>query len=370
MTQYKITSLAKKCFGLGNYACNEITDKDGRVFVPFRYADGESALYSADSGKTFERRDGGICDGGISAKQVQFCRLQDGSYLGLSFDNILYEALYDKDQDVIPYCTAVYRAKSFDDAVGGKIDTAFAMVDIPGLSCGFGDSGNGFAGCFNQVLQLSNGDIMAMMYGQFKDDKILCPYFDKNCGYKFYLYRVWNIVSHDMGKTWEFVTTVADCNTYPIADVNAEGYCEPFCVEVEPGHLCAVLRTGGHEVVSPLYCVHSYDFGKTWSAPKEICSWGVFPKMVKMQDGTLALASGHEHNFLMFSDDGGLSWSEPLIVEECYGKWGDSPSGYNTVCECAPGELALVYDDPKELIDAPEGRKRQVYAERLKVEKI
>lgn len=364
MKNYTLTKLSKQCFGLGNYACNETRDDNGRVYIPVSWAEGRYALYSEDGGATFERR-----EMNKGQKSSAFIKLNDGTYFSMGFENVIFEALYNKDQEVIPFCAAIYRAKTFDDAISGQVETSFANIDIPRLSSGFGDSGNGFAGCVSYVTQLSNGDIMAMMYGQFKDDKILCPYFEKYGGYKFYLYRVWTVVSHDMGKTWEFGTTVADCNKYPIADVNAEGYCEPYCVEVEPGHLCAILRTGGHEVVSPLYCTHSYDFGKTWEAPYEICSWGVLPKMLIMKDGTLVCASGHEHNFLMFSDDMGRTWSEPCIVEECFGKWGNSPSGYNTLSEALDGELTLVYDDPKELIDNKEGYKRQVYVETVRVEK-
>ncbi len=365
MKKYKLTTLSKQCFGLGNYACSETRDGEGKVYIPVSYADGRYALYSEDGGASFVRRE-------IDHKRMTppFIKLSDGTYFSMACDNAVFHSLMDKDQEIIPFYAAIYRADSFEDAVEGRAKTTFAKIDIPRLSTGYGDSGNDFAGFVDHIMQLSNGDIVVMMYGQFKDDKILCPYFEKYGGYKFYLYRVWTVVSHDMGETWEFGTTIADCNTYPIADVNAEGYCEPYCVEVEPGHLCAILRTGGHEVVSPLYCTHSYDYGKTWEAPYEICSWGVFPKMLIMKDGTLVCASGHEHNFLMFSDDNGRTWSEPYIVEECYGKWGNSPSGYNTVSEAKPGEITLVYDDPKELIDAEEGRKRQVYVETVKVEKI
>lgn len=368
--QYKITTLSNQCFGLGHYACNETNDQigTGKIFVPVSAKDGDYALYSEDSGKTFVKME---FDKDKKQVSLPFIRLADGTFIAMGFENAAYGLLFQTEQEKIPYCAAIYRAASIDDIIQGKIETSLALIDIPGLSCGYGDSGNGCAGCVDYLYQMSNGDIIAMMYGQFKDDKILCPYFDQNCGYKFYLYRVWTVVSHDMGHTWEFGTTVADCNTYPIADVNAEGYCEPFCLEVEPGHLCAILRTGGHEVVSPLYCTHSYDYGKTWEAPYEICAWGVLPKLLMMKNGTLVCASGHEHNFLLFSDDFGKTWSEPYIVEECCGKWGNSPSGYNTIVESAPGEITMIFDDPKERIaqNALEGYKRQIYVRTLRIEK-
>lgn len=360
--KYSLKLLSEECFGLGNFACNETLSGDGRIFVPYGSADGSHALLSSDNGLTWEKTD-------LPAGRPTppFIRLSDGTFIAMGFENAVYTSIFDRDAEKIPFYAAVYRAKTFDDVACGRVETDFCKVDIPRLSFGFGDSGNAFAGCCVQLLELSNGDILSMMYGQFKDDTTLCPYFEQYGGYKFYLYRVWTVVSHDRGKSWEYVSTVADVQTYPIADINAEGYCEPYCIEVYPGHLCMILRTGGHEVVSPLYCTHSYDFGKTWEAPYEICSWGVLPKVIKMADGTLALTTGHEHNVLLFSDDGGRTWSDPCMVEECYGKWGNSPSGYNTIVESRPGEITIVFDDPKALIDAPDGRKRQLYARRYAV---
>ena len=361
---YSIKLLSDECMGLGHYACNETVSGDGRIFLPYSCADGKFTLMSEDGGVSWKKSE-------LKGERPfnSFLRLSDGTYLAVSFENAVFSSIFDKNQEKIPYCAAIYRAESFDDVVSGRVDTEFCMIDIPRLSAGYGDSGNAFAGCMSQLLQLSNGDIVGMMYGQFKDDTTLCPYFEQYGSYKFYMYRVWTVVSHDMGKTWEYGTTIADCQTYPIADVNAEGYCEPFCIETEPGHLCAVLRTGGHEVVSPLYCTHSHDFGKTWEAPYEICSWGVLPKIIKMHDGTLAMTTGHKHNVLLFSDDSGRTWSEPCMVEYCDGLWGNSPSGYNTIAESRPGEITIVFDDPKALMDQPEGHKRQVYIRRYKVVK-
>ncbi len=364
--KYSLELLSETCVGLGHYPCNDTRSRDGRVFVPVAAADGGYALYSADNGVSWERRSL-VPD----QKTAPFIQLQDGSFLAAGFGNAAHDAIWDRSQKKVPFCLALYRANSMDDVVSGRVETSLALVDIPGLACGFGDSGNSHSGAIDYLYQLSNGDIVAMMYGQFHEDTTLCPYFDKNCHYKFYLYRVWIIVSHDLGKTWEFLCTVADCQTYPIRDINAEGYCEPYCLEVEPGHLCAILRTGGHEVVSPLYCTHSFDWGKTWEAPYEICSWGVLPKLIRMQDGTLVMTSGHEHNFLMFSEDLGRTWSEPVMVEECFGQWGNSPSGYNTIIESRPGELTVIFDDPKAKIaeNAPDGYKRQVYIRRYRLHK-
>jgi len=363
--KYSFEVLEKKCFGAGHYPCNYTASSDGRAIVTVFYWDGKYMLFSKDFGASFEKR-----EMPEKMRGVSFRELSDGSFMGIGEGNAVHRAIYDLDGR-IPYALPVYRADSMDDILAGNVSTEICLVEIPGLSSGYGDSDNRHTGCAISWSELTNGDIYVMMYGQFKDDTTLCPYFKENGGYDFYLYRTWSIVSHNGGKSFDYVTTIADCQTFPIADVNAEGYCEAEAVEVERGHLVSVIRTGGHEVYSPLYCSHSYDFGKTWCAPYEICPWGVLPRLLKMKDGTLVCASGHIHTMLLFSDDNGVTWSEPQIVDACDGKWDRSPSGYTSIFECAPGIISLVYDDPKEGIaeGREAGKVRQVYQVKLKIAK-
>lgn len=358
--------LSKKCYGLGHYP-NEFTcSDDGKAMIPVRCLDDSYMLYSEDFGKNFEKR-----PLPKEYKPCGFKQLSDGTFLGFGFVSAVFDKIWNPDIEDIPFFLTVYRADSADDIANCNVRTEFVKTDVPGLGAGYGDSGDRHSGCVSGWRELSNGDIYLTVYGQFKDDKTLCPYFREYSKYDFYLYRTWALVSHDKGHTFSFVGTIADCQTYPIADVNAEGYCEADLVETEKGHLVCILRTGGHEIYSPLYCTHSYDFGKTWEAPYEICTWGVLPRILKMTDGTLVIASGHIHNMLLFSTDNGKTWSEPFIIEECDGKWGKSTSGYTSVFECEPGVLSIVYDDPKEELakGGEEGHVRKVYSVLYRIDK-
>ena len=356
--------ISKVCLGAGHYACNYTKSSDGRAIIPVHYWDGKYLLRSSDNGASFEAAQ--IPD---KMRGVSFHEMRDGTFMSIGENNAVHRAIWDLDGEAIPFALAVYRAKSFDDILAGNVSTDICTVDIPELSAGYGDSGNRHTGDAISWLELSSGDILVMMYGQFKTDTTLCPYFKENGDYDFYLYRTWALISHDGGRSFEYLTTVADTQTYPIADVNAEGYCEAEAIEVSPGHLVAVIRTGGHEVYSPLYCSHSYDYGKTWGAPYEICPWGVLPRLLMMKDGILVCSSGHIHTMLLFSQDGGATWSEPFIVEECDGKWDRSPSGYTSVFECEPGVLSVVYDDPKKGIaeGLEAGKVRQIWVAHVRV---
>lgn len=363
----KADILEKKKICEGSYCCSNINSPDGRVYLAPDSNPNKILFYSENFGADFEvKRDV------EKPYRPRMIALSDGTFIGFGGGNSVFRSIFDKKQENLPFVLAVYTAESMDDVINGKIKTHFTQVHIPHLSMGFGDSGNSFAGCVcNGIVEMSNGDIYVSMYGQFTDDTTLCPYFQEYGEYDFYLYRTWGIVSHDKGKTFEYVSTVADVQTYPIADINAEGYCETDVIEVEDGHLVAILRTGGHEVYSPLYCSHSFDYGKTWDAPYEICGWGVLPRIIKMKNGTLVICSGHIHTMLLFSEDNGKSWSEPFIVEECDGKWDKSPSGYNSVFEGTDGILTVIYDDPKEGIaeGAGDGMKRKLYIAKIGVTK-
>ena len=367
MTKFTPELLRAECYGVGDYPFEDTYSKsEGRIIIPFTGKDTKALLLSDDNGVTFRRED---VDRRLPQK---FRELSDGSYMALGPHSIYTRFYYDYDADAdYPFGLAVYRAKTFDDILNDKVTVDFYPVEIPGLRFGYGDSGNRHTGCLAGWRELSNGDILVTAYGQFKDDNTLCPYFKDNSNYVFYLYRTWAIVSHDKGKTWEYSGTIADCQTYPIEDVNAEGYCESDIEETEPGKLVCILRTQGHEVFSPLYASYSEDYGKSWSAPEKICDWGVLPRLLTMSDGTLVCSSGHWHTMLLFSDDKGKTWSEPFICEECDGLWDRSATGYTSIYESCPGELTVVYADPKEGIaeNAPDGRKRRIYSKTFKINK-
>ena len=367
MTKFTPELLSSECFGVGDYPCDDVySARTGEWAIPVSGKDTNYFLVSSDNGNSFKKVDR------TNHRHEKFREMSDGSFIALDFSSTFAGKFYDFDtKEDIPFGVTLYRAGSFGDIMNDKISEEFSTLNIPGLTFGYGDSGNRHTGCFSGWRELSNGDILATMYGQFRDDTTICPYFRQWGKYDFYLYRTWAVVSHDKGKTWEFAGTIADCQTFPIPDVNAEGYCEADIEETSPGHICCVLRTQGHEVFSPMYVCHSDDFGKTWTKPRIFCDWGVLPKLLKMQDGTLVCASGHRHTMLLFSDDDGKTWSEPFIVEPCDGLWDKSATGYTSFLESKPGEITIIYADPKEGIAAncEDGKKRWTYRKTYRINK-
>jgi len=339
LKQYTPELISAVRWGIGQYACADTFTADGKILVG---VNGWYYLFSKDRGVTWERID--IPKGKDSGRFIQ---LRNGTLFGLSLHNEVLRK-FSPEQAKIPYVAKVNRAKSIEDAAAGQVEASFAVVDIPDLAIGYGDSGSKddyFAGVMDHgIVEMPNGDIVATMYGQFKQDKSRVPYF-KN--YAFYQYRAWCIISRDGGKSFKYLSTIADVQTHPI-DHAAEGYCEADLLHLGGNHLIAVMRTQGHEVYSPLYVNHSHDGGVTWGKPEKMNDFGVFPRLVRLTNGALVCASGKYHNFLLFSDDNGYTWSKPFVVAENRHPWDKGPSGYPTLIEVAPNEILLVYDDTED----------------------
>lgn len=358
---YRAELIDSKRLWRGFYPCGNTMSDDGRVIVNAGDALGTLNLYSADKGETWELIRHNPIPG--------MFRLADGRYFAQDFQSVARHKFNPKVQKKIPYIMKKYWADCFDDIMTGNIQADFECIDIPDLAVGYGDDqnpNNWFTGCAGSGgIQTENGDIILPMYGQFKEDKSKLSYFEN---YDFCQYRTWVIVSHDNGKTFEYLSTVADCQTYPW-NPEAEGFCEPELLNLGGGHILCALRTQGHEVYTPLYVSHSYDSGKTWEAPQEINPFGVLPRLLRMQNGAVICASGKWDTFFLISGDDGKTWGERITVAENDGQWDRGPSGYTSIFETNPNELLIVYDHTEDRVSDfnPPNNRRVIYANRYRI---
>jgi hypothetical protein len=159
-------------------------------------------------------------------------------------------------------------------------------------------------------------------------------------------YRTILVGSEDTGKTWNFISTIADYRQGKPGD----GFCEPALMPVPDGSLLCVMRRGGG---LPLAQCRSYDGGRTWSAPEMLPGHGVDPDLCLLSNGVLACTYGRPGLHIMFSMDGcGFSWGYRTRI----GDWRSST--YMGIAEIAPGELLVVYDrndNPQESKRDPSG---------------
>ncbi len=143
--------------------------------------------------------------------------------------------------------------------------------------------------CHRAILQLSDGSLLASMYGNFENDTIT-PTNPQSKSETKYKLRAFAVSSTDSGRTWQYHSTLAV--PVPGEFENSEGFNEWSMVLLNNGHILAVIRTGHY---TPLVFCSSTDEGKTWSTPvsySEIGPAGCDPYLLKLDDDRIALAYG------------------------------------------------------------------------------
>ncbi|NLY03166.1 MAG: exo-alpha-sialidase, partial [Rhodopirellula sp.] len=222
--------------------------------------------------------------------------------------------------------------RSTDNGRTTKSETA--VLHIPEAAGGTGDDGKPYEGPLadHAIIGLRDGSLLATMYGQFKNDRVLVPTMPPE--WQCFKYRTFVVRSTDRGKTWEYLSTVA----YD-PQIGLESFCEADLLTLPGGDALCFMRTGGSGgKYTPLYLSRSSDEGKTWSTPEPIADRGVWPSACRMQNGVLVCTYGRPGNWLAFSLDEGRTWTGHF----CF--YSGPTTSYNSVEEIAPNTLLVVYD--------------------------
>ncbi len=128
--------------------------------------------------------------------------------------------------------------------------------------------------------------------------------------------------STDAGQTWNHLAVMGPGG-------------EPAVARTGPGRMTAVLRTGPFR---PFVQTFSEDDGRTWSAPVLIEVGSVCPDLVMMSNGLLACSYGRPAGCLMFSADGGHTWTSHYVITDKTG------FNYSGIVEVSPGRLLYLHD--------------------------
>ena len=194
MSNFRFELISSHKYGDGHYAWASAIDEKKRMRIQVGTLENDYYLYSEDLGNSWIRTEG------ENNPSLNYKQLKDGSYISLAFNNLVVGHINIK-QDKIPCIIKIVKAECMDDILSGNINVDFALIDIPDLSVGYGDSGGYHCSVVDHgLIQLEDGSLIATMYGQFKSDIVKVDYFDE---YDFYQYRSWCIKSNDNGKTWE-----------------------------------------------------------------------------------------------------------------------------------------------------------------------
>jgi hypothetical protein len=244
-----------------------------------------------------------------------------------------------------------------------------AVLDIPNASftaTGGGDIVDGFL-FHHGLLRLGDGDLIGTMYGNYEGDNILCDGYPPELNQR--KYRTVVVFSRDNGHSWGNPVVVAYDrmlgrgipDDYPLLGksipktaanataivpaITQEGFREADLVQAKNGDLLCIMRSGGRNGESvnlfptPLYCSRSTDEGKSWSPPAQIADRGVCPNAVTLENGIIVCTYSRPGNWLIFSDDHGMTWKGAFQ----FGNTGD----YNFIAETGPNVIQ-VYHEVKE----------------------
>lgn len=196
--------------------------------------------------------------------------------------------------------------------------------------------------------------------------------------------------SKDGGHTWRYYSTIATAaDVLPPEERTKKGFegaDETSMIRLADGQLMAVFRVGSG-INWKLRRSYSGDDGRTWSKPEAIPAYSVEPKLVRMANGTIALASGRPGIGLWLSTDAkARSWQhvdiaaihnsfqsepsyriEPLDSEHPEKMW--QTTSYTGLVELTKNRLLLVYDrDPERAPSDPNDLSR-VFAMPIEIER-
>ncbi len=159
--------------------------------------------------------------------------------------------------------------------------------------------------------------------------------------------------SKDDGQTW---TWLADIPTRE-GDKHTD-YHELHAVETTDGRIVAQIRNHNQRNHRETLQCESDDGGKTWTTPHGIGVWGLPSHLLRLRDGRLLMSYGYRRkpfgNRARVSEDGGKSWSEPLVISDD-GIGGDL--GYPSTVEVNPGQMVTVWYE--RMADSPRAVLRQ-----------
>ncbi|MBP6963557.1 MAG: exo-alpha-sialidase [Armatimonadetes bacterium] len=153
--------------------------------------------------------------------------------------------------------------------------------------------------------------------------------------------------STDDGRSWKLQGRILyqpDPKADPVGDKRG-GFTEPTFEILADGSLLCVMRTTDGAGIGPMYSSRSKDMGKTWSKPKAFAPNGVLPKLLRLDNGVLVLASGRPGVQVRFCTDGnGQQWTDPFdLVPVTSDNVSADTCGYTSLLATGPDSFLIAY---------------------------
>jgi len=181
------------------------------------------------------------------------------------------------------------------------------------------------------IMKCGNELFLADYWTTFEDPPGKIPKFGVSC----------LMCSTDNGHTWKKRSVVPQVPMFtgePAVEMNHAGEFV-FAVRSEPDPFKMTEK-----YPATMYMTFSRDKGHTWDEMSPVLSYGVFPQLLQLGNGIMALSYGRAPGtWVSFSLDGGHSWTEPYAIIDETGK--KTSDGYTSLLSLGPDRFIIIYGD-------------------------
>ena len=149
------------------------------------------------------------------------------------------------------------------------------------------------------------------------------------------------MVSTDNGRSFQRRATIA-------VDPRGRDFLgEPRLSLNARGELVCVLRRTVSRVQKSMMIAYSKDAGRTWTRPRKLFEFGVFPAVTLLDCGVMALSFGRPGVHLSFSlNGGGRTWTEPIALRKGNPeKVQEKTCGYTSMLNLDAHSFLVAYSD-------------------------
>lgn len=143
---------------------------------------------------------------------------------------------------------------------------------------------------------------------------------------------------------WSEIPYLPDADADPKA-AERGGFTEPTVCFMADGAAVCLLRTTDDKGPGPLYIARSTDQGRTWSRPAVFDDLGVWPQMLRLNNGVTLAAYGRPGLYVRgTADPAGLSWGKRLTVVPP-GKISTDTCSYTALLPLGDDRALLAYSE-------------------------